>query len=384
MLIAAFIGTLIWGRMRTIITNYVTNYNFGSNKAKPAKSNTNCADDEGNENEEKGGAKGSNGNSEIEKKLEEKLKAIEEAHEEQRRIENEKREEERKIKLERKRAKYEKEVRKKYDLMMKIYEKWKGDRVAKFDELQRELTKIVWSQEVYSNLSARLEFVKEAHSYAFGMCDEINSDIHDKTKEIDPEKRHAKLMVKMTILLENFAREYEIAESEYGDISRMVKLFWDAMYLSRIQVYFLEVAKGAHAMHTMLTKVKDQLVKPIINYPNECTILQKASPNVTDEILSSWEEFKKIFDEFDNDDGPKLDDIGRVVSQRLAAMAAMNASQQQLIQQQPVGSQPVPSDSATAATADSSLLRSPATSVGTAKTPSSQTPRSDKKKAKNK
>lgn len=40
----------------------------------------------------------------------------------------------------------------------------------------------------------------------------------------------------MTILLENFAREYEIAESEYGDISRMVKLFWDAMYLSRIQV----------------------------------------------------------------------------------------------------------------------------------------------------
>lgn len=88
MLIAAFIGTLIWGRMRTIITNYVvslstvsctinvqTNYNFGSNKAKPAKSNTNCADDEGNENEEKGGAKGSNGNSEIEKKLEEKLKA---------------------------------------------------------------------------------------------------------------------------------------------------------------------------------------------------------------------------------------------------------------------------------------------------------------------
>lgn len=79
-----------------------------------------------------------------------------------------------------------------------------------------------------------------------------------------------------------------------------------------LKVYFLEVAKGAHAMHTMLTKVKDQLVKPIINYPNECTILQKASPNVTDEILSSWEEFKKIFDEFDNDDGPKLDDIGRV------------------------------------------------------------------------
>lgn len=132
----------------------------------------------------------------------------------------------------------------------------------------------------------------------------------------------------MTILLENFAREYEIAESEYADISRMVKLFWDAMYLSRIQVRKFKwgevirnsgvlpwsgkgIACNAHYAHKDQRSIGDHKLQS----PKKYVSLQKASPNVTDEILSSWEEFKKIFDEFDNDvdnDGPKLDDIGRV------------------------------------------------------------------------
>ncbi|GMS84039.1 hypothetical protein PENTCL1PPCAC_6214, partial [Pristionchus entomophagus] len=144
------------------------------------------------------------------------------------------------------------------------------------------------------------------------MCDEIHSSIHDKAKEIDPEKRHAKLMIKLMILMENLHREKEITESEYGDLTRMVKIFFDAMYLSRIQIYFLELAKGANQMYEMLSKKSTGLLFLLMPYK---THFQRLAPVISEEILASWAEFKKIFDEFDNDvdnDGPNLEQIGRV------------------------------------------------------------------------
>ncbi|GMR35792.1 hypothetical protein PMAYCL1PPCAC_05987, partial [Pristionchus mayeri] len=198
--------------------------------------------------------------SEVEKRIEDKLKEIEAAHEELRKLENDKREEEKRQKTAQKRSKYEKKVRKKYDLMNKVYEKWKEDRPAKLEELQSELTKILWSDAVHANLAARLEFAKEAHSYAFGMCDEINSDIHDASKEINPEKRHAKLTVLLPVF-ENYSQNCcKIFHSEHRRSHAFVMLSSSPICRNIMQVFFLEISKGAEQMHDMLSKIKDQLV----------------------------------------------------------------------------------------------------------------------------